>query len=46
MNEMSTYLEGAGSGHPTAAGFNGKGQLNDLKNILFSLLKIKLDNQH
>jgi nanoRNase/pAp phosphatase (c-di-AMP/oligoRNAs hydrolase) len=46
VNEMSTSLKGAGSGHPSAAGFNGIGHLKDLKNILYSLIKIKLDNQH
>jgi len=44
VNNLSLIFSGNGSGHPTAAGFNGKGCLNNIKTILISQLKLKLDN--
>ena len=44
MREVSVKLDGSGSGHPTAAGYNGSGELDELHNEILSLIRKHLEN--
>ena len=42
ISEASTTLNGQGSGHPTAAGYNGSGDIDEFHSKLVELIKKKL----
>ena len=44
MREISVRLDGSGSGHPTAAGYNGSGELDELHSEILSLIRKHLEN--
>jgi nanoRNase/pAp phosphatase (c-di-AMP/oligoRNAs hydrolase) len=43
ISEASETLEGQGSGHPTAAGYNGSGDIDEFHSKVVGLIKKKLD---
>lgn len=44
MREISVMLDGSGSGHPTAAGYNGSGGVDELHREILSLIRNHLEN--
>ena len=44
VSEISEQFTGFGSGHPTAAGFNGSGQVIEFKKALLDKIKEKINN--
>ncbi len=45
ISKLSKELDGEGSGHPTAAGFNGTGTVEDFTKIVVARLKKFLENR-
>ena len=43
VSEIDGEYEGSGSGHPTAAGYNGVGSLIDFKEILLNQIRKKVE---
>lgn len=41
-SELAELLNGSGSGHPTAAGFNGRGTVKELEEKTFKIIKDKI----
>ena len=42
ISEVSESLDGQGSGHPTAAGYNGSGDIDEFHSKLMELIKKRL----
>jgi nanoRNase/pAp phosphatase (c-di-AMP/oligoRNAs hydrolase) len=42
VSKISSNICGSGSGHPTAAGFNGKGSIAEFREIILRVLKEKI----